>query len=793
MPQRVEERIRPITPQLAWRVAVLGGVAFVLFGIVFFRLWYLQVLTGQEAVTQARDNRVRKVRIEAPRGNIVDRYNVPLVRTKAAAVVQMVPSQLPDSVREDADQYRKNLSAAENDRLKAQDTYDAFVRQLKDDGRRNTKEETKERATLKKQAAKARAVAVPTVRPQETALIALYKRMGKVLGISAKTIHKRVIRGIADAPYSNVTIQTDVERYRFNYMREYAEQFKGVVVEERFLRSYPQEEHAAQIFGRVFEIGPEQLKLDKYAGVAQGTRVGQSGLEKTYDKYLLGTDGYQKVVVDALGRRDDQKVASVKDPQQGQRLKLTLDFNLQKAGDEALQKAIAASQYGARAGAYVAMDPRNGAILAMGSQPSFNATVFARPFTEKTWTALTSKATGEPLVNRATDSLYPIGSVFKPITALAALGSGLIKANDKVFDDGHYELGPQKYQNAKGASFGPITMSDALKVSSDVFFYKLGEQADSKGPVIQKMAKRLGFGRTTGIDTGGEAPGLVPDSPWRNKAYAEYSACAKKNHVEERTGDALYKCGGVERTWTDRRQRQPRRRPGRSAGDAAAGRRRVLRAGQRRHDRHAASRPGDRGRQRRTVQELLGQAAARSRSIRPTATVLLEGLHAPPASRAARRRTSSRAWDQTDYRLRQDRHGRARPNPDQAWYACFVKDAATADRRHRDRRAGRLRRGNRGTRSAPDPLTVVPREGPQFHAGSPRACERPVHPASLRAAAAAVPRELPSRRIRCCCSRPRPGRLLADHAQGRDGATTSPATRCTTSNARRSTPASGSS
>ena len=186
----------------------------------------------------------------------------------------------------------------------------------------------------------------------------------------AKTIHKRVIRGIADAPYSNVTIQTRRRaRAQFNYMREYAEQFKGVVVEERFLRSYPQEEHAAQIFGRVFEIGPEQLKETSTRASPQGTRIGQSGLEKTYDKYLRGTDGYQKVVVDALGRRDDQQVASVKDPQQGQRLKLTLDFNLQKAGDEALRQAIAASQYGARAGAYVAMDPRNGAILAMGSQP----------------------------------------------------------------------------------------------------------------------------------------------------------------------------------------------------------------------------------------------------------------------------------------------------------------------------------------------------------------------------------------------------------------------------------------
>src|SRR3954451_9620416 len=112
MPQRIEDRVRPITPPLAWRVAVLGGIAFVLFGIVFFRLWYLQVLTGQEAVSKARDNRVRKVRIEAPRGDIVDRNNVALVKTKIAAVVQMVPTRLPQSVRDDADAYRKQLADA---------------------------------------------------------------------------------------------------------------------------------------------------------------------------------------------------------------------------------------------------------------------------------------------------------------------------------------------------------------------------------------------------------------------------------------------------------------------------------------------------------------------------------------------------------------------------------------------------------------------------------------------------------------------------------------------------------
>src|SRR3954469_25776788 len=141
MPQRVPERIPPITPQLAWRVAVLGGLAFVLFGIVFFRLWYLQVLTGEQAVSAARENRVRKVRIEAPRGDIVDRNGIKLVTTKVAAVVEINPTELPKSVQTEADDYRRALAAAEGARLTAVSRRNAFERQLRDDGRKSSKAE----------------------------------------------------------------------------------------------------------------------------------------------------------------------------------------------------------------------------------------------------------------------------------------------------------------------------------------------------------------------------------------------------------------------------------------------------------------------------------------------------------------------------------------------------------------------------------------------------------------------------------------------------------------------------
>ncbi len=551
MPQHVPERVRPITPQLAWRVAVLGGVAFVLFGIVFFRLWFLQVLSGQDYVSIARENRVRKVRIEAPRGDIVDTNGVALVRTKQAAVVQMLPNDLPDSVRQQADDYRKALAKATVANQVAGDQYKAYRRRLDDEPGKSTRAETRELRRLRKLANAPINVPIPQLPASETKLARVYARISKVLedGVTPRTIHKRVIRSLADAAYSNVTIKTDVGTAEFNYIRENPELFPGVFVETRFLRLYPKTDQAAQLFGTVSEITEEQRKKHKYAGIAQGTRIGQSGLEARYDKYLRGRDGYTNVVVNAMGTRDDQRKASVRDWVQGQRLRLTIDSNLEEAGDHALKQAIAHSAYGATAGAYVAMDPTNGAILAMGSQPSFDANVFARPFSKKTYQGLISDRTSAPLLDRATESGYPTGSVFKPLTALAALEGGLTTPGEIFNDDGHFEYGKQKYQNAKGASNGPLNMSDAIKKSSDTYFFRLGALAVSKGTLIQRWAKKLGFGRKTGLDVPGEKPGLVPDANWRNSAYSRYKACAEKHHLTEQTQQALFKCGGIERNW----------------------------------------------------------------------------------------------------------------------------------------------------------------------------------------------------------------------------------------------------
>src|SRR3954447_20906178 len=676
MPQRVEDRLRPITPQLAWRVAVLGGVAFVLFGIVFFRLWYLQVLTGEEARVSASQNGKRTEKIEAPRGDIVDRTGTPLVQTKRAAVVQLVPSTLPKQVRDDAENYRKALSAAELERQSAQDRYDAFRRQLRDDGRKSTKEELKERRQLKAQSETARKVPIPAI-PNLPQLTDLYRRISEVIKVSPRTIHSRVIRGIADTPYSNVTIRTDVPLQQFNYMRERPEYFKGIVVAQRNLRRYPQGQLAAQLFGTVSEISEAQRTSDDshYKGIPAGTRIGQSGLEWQYDDILRGKDGSTRVTVDAQGTRDEQRKVSVTEPTQGRRLQLTLDSNLQKAGDSAMKQAMVNSENPTRAGAFVAMDANDGSILAMGSYPSFNANVFARPISQDLYDFLTSNKNDAPLLNRATGSSYPTGSTFKPITALAMLEKGLVSPTEQIDDPGHWEYGNRDYQNAKKASFGSVDMSEALKVSSDIFFFKLGARAFDQGSnAIQTWARKLGFGRRTGIDLPGERPGLVPDAKWRDEGFKKYLECTEREKVPRYTMQAVYKCNGIERGWNGGDdvnlavgqgdlQATPLQLA--VAYAALANNGTIVRP-------HLAKEVQDGNGV--PLQEFHIKPKRKIKFDQRDRAVVLEGLRRAAQEEKGTSADVFKGWPMKDYPV-YGKTGTAEryPNPDQAWYACFVK------------------------------------------------------------------------------------------------------------------------
>ena len=435
------ERRPTLTPQLAVRVAIIGGIALVAFAVVFFRLWYLQVLSGDKYRAEANNNRIREIKVQAPRGEIVDREGRPLVDNRVGLAVKVTPNRLP------------------------------------------------------KEAGERRRV---------------YRRLGRALDLRPRRVAREINTQLRAQPFSTATVKTDVSLAIVSYLLEHQEALPGVTVERVFLRQYPHEELGAHLFGYVGEVTAEQLKDERYRGVAMGDRVGQSGIEYQYDRFLRGRNGATRVQVDALGNLNLE--LDRRDPVQGRQLRLSIDLDVQRAGQQALAS-------GTGKGAFVVMDVNSGEIRALGSQPSFDPNIFSRVIRQRDLDRLEDEDNGNPLANRATQGLYPTGSTFKLVTATAALQGGLITPDSTLFDGGSLEVGGVTFRNAGDVSHGALAIRQALTVSSDVFFYRLGLEANGTGNglLLQDWARRLGLGRRTGIDLPGENPGLVPTPRWRNR------------------------------------------------------------------------------------------------------------------------------------------------------------------------------------------------------------------------------------------------------------------------------------
>jgi len=487
MIEPANDRRPPITPQLAIRVAIFGAVALGLFAVIFFRLWFLQVLSGDRYLAEANTNRFRQLRIAAPRGEIVDRNGTVIVRNKRAIVVQLDPTKLPQEERTIAAKWGQDIGK----------------RAARPKGRRGAP------------------VRIPPIPTEQ--LRVRYERLSNVINTSGESIHRQVIRSLALVPYSSVRVKTDVPRSVLTYILERSKQFPGVTVEQTYLREYPRKTLAAQILGNVGEISPDELKQSRFRGVKQATVIGKDGLERSYDRYLRGQDGIQRVQVDATGRPIANDRLRDTEPVGGQRVRLSLDLPLTQVG----QRGLGAT---GKPGTFVALDPSNGEVLAMASSPSFDPTVFTKPITQQRFEARFGEDAGSPLVNRAISGLYPTGSTFKPITALAALQSGAVSAEEPIDDPGCIKIGDREFCNAGKFPNGSVDMRKALTVSSDVYFYRLGQRLfPQEGQVLQAWARRLGFGRRTGIDLRGEQEGLIPDRAWRERLNKRERKCRPTN------------------------------------------------------------------------------------------------------------------------------------------------------------------------------------------------------------------------------------------------------------------------
>ncbi len=466
-----DKRRPSLTPQLALRVAMVGGVALMAFALIFFRLWYLQVLSGDKYEAEANENQVRKIKVRAPRGEIVDREGRVLVDNRVGLAIKVSPKGLP-----------------------------------RDESRRR----------------------------------ALYERLAKLLGVKPARLQQDVKSQLKAVPFSTATVKADAARPAVQYVLENQDDFPGVTVERVFLRSYPHRNVGAHLFGTVGEISENQLKDQRYRGVTLGDRVGKSGIEYQYDRFLRGRNGATRVQVDALGTL--RRGLGVIEPQQGRQLRLSVDLDVQRAGQKAL---------GGAKGAFVAMNVRNGEVLGLGSSPSFDPNLFSKVVRKRDLDRVYSKDNGEPILNRAIQGGYPTGSTFKLITATAALEGGLITPDTVQYDGGSLKVGNVVFKNAGNAVHGAVALRKALSVSSDVFFYRLGQEANGSGSglLIQDWARRLGLGRRTGIDLPAEAPGLIPTPKYRNEGFSSFRRCVAREDPTP-AQISLGKCGFLDRPWS---------------------------------------------------------------------------------------------------------------------------------------------------------------------------------------------------------------------------------------------------
>lgn len=329
-------------------------------------------------------------------------------------------------------------------------------------------------------------------------------RVSQILKIPQSEIEKKLQDAGPDST-SLVRIARDLNDAEITALKEYESELPGVEIHTEAVRYYPYGVASAHILGYTRELTSNQLREKRKEGYRLGDVIGQMGVEKAYEKLLRGEWGGQQVEVDGKGR--PIRVLGEKEARSGNDIHLTIDLNLQKAAE----KALTVSK-----GAIVALDPNNGAVLAMVSHPSFDPNIFSKQkLSQKDWQSIQGK--NHPLVNRAL-SAFPPASTFKIITTTAGLESGKFSPSTVLQTYGSLTVGGVTFGEWNHAGFGPLGFPRAIAMSSDTFFYQVGRGIG--GPKLIEWTRKYGFGQKTGIELADEeSKGLVPDEAWKKKTW----------------------------------------------------------------------------------------------------------------------------------------------------------------------------------------------------------------------------------------------------------------------------------
>lgn len=449
------------------RLTFLALLIISLFVLLLARLWFLQVMAGGTYAEAAQTNAYRTVAIEAPRGRILDRDGEPLVQNRSAMVVSVQPSQMGE--REDA---------------------------ILDD-------------------------------------------LADLLGIAREEIDRRIETSRSSALRPK-PIAIDVPEATVFYIHENgATRYPGVYAESLPRRSYPEGELAAHVVGYVGEISDAELAAPEYQGYAPGALIGWAGLERTYEAQLRGVEGTRTLEVD----RNNQVVGELPEepPSPGSDVRTTIDRDAQRLAEEALADGIATARtvshrdsgrlLDAPAGAVVVLDPRDGSVRAMASYPVFDPDEFVGGVGQDYWDGLQEEGNHFPLINRAISASFPPGSVFKTVSASAALDNGQMTQSSTRPCPGEFEWGPQVFRNWNPGAEAAMDLSRALVRSCDTVFYSIAQDmwlaedalVDRGQPapeLLSNEAREYGYGIRQGIDLPGEKAGVVPGRTWKREFHA---------------------------------------------------------------------------------------------------------------------------------------------------------------------------------------------------------------------------------------------------------------------------------
>jgi penicillin-binding protein 2 len=350
---------------------------------------------------------------------------------------------------------------------------------------------------------------VSVVRLHTTNLDRTIRLLAAVAGSDERRMQDVVNRHRHEPPYRPIVVIEDATLAQVAAItaRRLDFELPDVVVQRVPTRNYPVEGLAAHLFGYVGEASGTQVSAT--GSIKSGDIVGQAGLEKTHNELLMGTSGFRTVVVNSTGREmgEIEKI----DPVEGRRVKLTIDYDLQKAAEDGF-KALGYQ------GAAVVLDPRNGEVLTYVSLPAYDPNRFAAGIDRATWAALNTDRL-RPLQNRAIQGRYSPGSTFKVVIATAALEEGVATPDFRVHCGGGGVFYGRFFKCHLKGGHGTVDMRHAIEKSCNVYFYTLGNMLGVDR--IHKWATRLGLGVRTGIDLPNEVQGLVPSTEWKKARTGE--------------------------------------------------------------------------------------------------------------------------------------------------------------------------------------------------------------------------------------------------------------------------------